>query len=158
MTLNRQRVRSKTAWDAAGLVRKAMTAWILACACQYALLPADLRNLTGLDGLRAMSLGFSLALTGGIFALLCLLSLVCYTGKWERCGIVLGVGVLSALSLLSTFSWGLLGGCVLLMAVERQPGAGAGYPAGQAALWLDYPGADGGICPVCQPVDGGQSV
>lgn len=117
MTLNRQRVRSKTAWDAAGLVRKALTAWILACACQYALLPSDLRNLTGLDGLRAMSLGLSLALTGGIFALLCLLSLVCYTGKWERCGMVLGVGVLSALSLLSTFSWGLLGGCVLLMAV-----------------------------------------
>ena len=117
MTLNRQRVRSKTAWDAAGLVRKALTAWILACACQYTLLPSDLRNLTGLDGLRAMSLGFSLALTGGIFALLCLLSLVCYTGKWERCGMVLGVGVLSALSLLSTFSWGLLGGCVLLMAV-----------------------------------------
>ena len=117
MTLNRQRVRSKTAWDAAGLVRKALTAWILACACQYALLPSDLRNLTGLDGLRAMSQGFSLALTGGIFALLCLLSLVCYTGKWERCGMVLGVGVLSALSLLSTFSWGLLGGCVLLMAV-----------------------------------------
>ena len=116
MTLNRQRVRSKTAWDAAGLVRKALTAWILACACQYALLPSDLRNLTGLDGLRAMSLGLSLALTGGIFALLCLLSLVCYTGKWERCGMVLGVGVLSALSLLSTFSWGLLGGCVLLMA------------------------------------------
>ena len=116
MTLNRQRIRSKTAWSASALLRKALTAWILAAACQYALLPATLRDLTGLDGLKAMSFGLSLALTGGIFALLCLCSLVTYTGRWERCGMMVGVSVLAALSLVRNFSWGLLGACALLVA------------------------------------------
>ena len=42
--------------------------------------------------------------------------------------------------------------------LEQQPGAGAGHPAGQAALRLDYVWADSGIYRLCQPVDGGAGV
>lgn len=115
MTLTRRMVRSKTAWSFAGLICKALTAWILAAAVQFLLLPTEMRDLSGLEGLQQMSLGLSLALTGGIFALLCLLSLVCYTGKWERRAMVVGVSLLAVLTLMSNFSWAMLVTCLVVV-------------------------------------------
>ncbi len=117
MVRNRQVIRGRIAWSFPALLRRALTAWILASALGFLLLPQQLWNLSGLDGLRQMSFGVSVALTGGIFAGLCLLSAFVPTGKWERGGMVLGVLALTVCTLLANFSWALFGACLLLLLV-----------------------------------------
>ena len=108
MVRNRQRIRSRGLWRFPVLLRRGLTAWILAAALAFLLLPRQLRDLSGLDGLRQMSFGMSVALTLGIFAGLCLLSALLPTGRWEGWGMVLGAAVLFVCALTATFSWALL--------------------------------------------------
>ena len=115
MVRNRQRIRSRGLWRFPVLLRRGLTAWILAAALAFLLLPRQLRDLSGLDGLRQMSFGMSVALTLGIFAGLCLLSALLPTGRWEGWGMVLGAAVLFVCALTATFSWALLVTCLLLM-------------------------------------------
>lgn len=117
MPQNRQILRKKSFLCIPVLLRRGLACWILAAGLQLLLLPQALRDLSELEGLRAMSLGLSIGVTLGAFALLCLLARFHPTGRLERCILVVGIGILAALSLQSSFSWGLLGACVLLLAV-----------------------------------------
>lgn len=110
-----QKIRFKNGWSFSGLVRKALAAWILTAAIQYLLLPQSLRDLSGVDGLAQMSFGLALGLFAGLLGIFCLLSRFIPTGKIERDGILLGILVLAICALLSSFSWALLGACVLLI-------------------------------------------
>lgn len=115
MPQNRQIIRRNTVGSFPVLLRRALAAWVLAAALQFLLLPAGVRNLAGLDSLRAMSPGVGIGAAVISFVLLCLLARFRPTGKWERCILVIGVGILAVLSLVSSFSWGLLGACIVLL-------------------------------------------
>lgn len=110
-----RRIRLQNAWSIPCLIRRVVAAWVLAAALQYLLLPRSLWDLSGVDALAGMSFGLTLALFAGILGGLCLMSCFVPTGKAERGGILLGVGALAVCAALSSFSWALLGACVLLV-------------------------------------------
>lgn len=112
-----KRIRFKNGWSFSSLVRKALAAWILTAALQYLLLPQSLRDLSGVEGLAQMSFGLSLGLFAGLLGIFCLLSCFIPTGRIERDGILFGILALAICALLASFSWALLGACVLLILV-----------------------------------------
>ena len=56
-------------------VRRCLLAWLLSAGLQYVFLPSHLRSLSGLDGLRELSMGMLLAVVAVVFCGFCLLAL-----------------------------------------------------------------------------------
>lgn len=134
---------------AAEYLRGLISAWLLAVTAEYLLLPGDTRALAGLEGLSRMSPVRVLALTAGIFLVLRLLSLR-FPGspvwRWLLAGTFLP---LSAASLVASFSWPFLGGCVLILGIlavygfrgwnasaEKLPTPRKKEPGGRLWLWV----------------------
>lgn len=103
------------AWRFPSLIRRGLAAWVLTAAIQYLLLPRASRELSGVEALVGMSFGLTLALCAGLFAVMSLLHCLAPTQQAERIGILLGIGSMAVCALLASFSWALLGACVLLV-------------------------------------------
>ena len=101
---------------AASLIRHLLTAWLTAALVEWLLLPVELKTLTGLKGLGAMSLPRLLIVTGVVLALLVGTSrlLPQRAVRWMMVGLFT---VLSAATLASSFTWPLLIACGLVFAL-----------------------------------------
>lgn len=101
-------------FQTADLIRQLLAAWLLAVTVEYLLLPSWLRDLSGMDGLAAMSPGRVLLLTALGTVLLWGLSRFVNTVSVERWCIVGIFTTLAVVSLRASFSWGLLCACIAL--------------------------------------------
>ena len=101
---------------AASLIRHLLIAWLTAALVEWLLLPAELKTLTGLKGLGAMSLPRLLLVTGVVLALLEGTSRLLPRSaiRWMMMGLLT---VLSAATLASSFTWPLLIACGLVFAL-----------------------------------------
>lgn len=97
-----------------GLVRRLLLGWLLAACVEYFLLPADLRDLTALEGLTRMSLPRVLLITAAITVLLTGLSSRWNTSSVERWGIPFAFFALALLSLRASSTKPFYGACVLV--------------------------------------------
>lgn len=110
------------------LIRRAFCAWLGAATLEYLLLPAGQRSLVRLDALKGMSLLRFLLIGAGIFLALCLADLLLRRrGAGEtalrsgraaflaRLALPLLFALYAALALAASFTWGTLGGCVLIL-------------------------------------------
>lgn len=104
-------------FQTADLIRQLLAAWLLAVTVEYLLLPSWLRDLSGMDGLAAMSLGRVLLLTALGTVLLWGISHFVNTVAVERWCIVGIFAVLAGVSLRASFSKGLLCACIVLFAL-----------------------------------------
>lgn len=124
------------------LIRRALCAWLAAAALEYLLLPAAARDLEGLAVLQAMSPLRALLVAAGVFGLLCLPPLRRLRGR-ERYALPLLFAVCAGAGLASSFSKGLLAGCLLVLlllvvyALRGWDGSAEAVPAGEKprALW-----------------------
>ncbi len=109
-------------------IRRVLTAWLAAAALEYILLPASLRELEGLAGLRAMSLPRLGLVTAALTALLSGAGLLLPKGReaapedgllrpglLRRLWLPLAFAACAAPALLSSFTPALLGACLLLL-------------------------------------------
>ena len=92
--------------------RRLIGAWIVAAAVEYLLLPAALRDLSGLAGLGQMSLARLILVTGALTGLLA----VAPFQKIQRWIPAAAFGLLAVLALCASFTWAFLGICLLLFA------------------------------------------
>ncbi len=128
-----------TAPDAA---RRVLLAWLLAVTIEYFLLPGSLRALSGLEGLREMSLLRVLLVTGALTVFLTGLSLRFRTRMIERWTFVaafsvLTVGVCSAAaSMVFTAVCLLILGAMLIFAFRGQDRRPEQLGEGEKAYWL----------------------
>lgn len=101
------------------LVRRILLAWLTAVTVEFFLLPAALRDLSGLDGLAQMSLPRVVLLTGGLTIGLILLSRFWNTAQAERWAMVAGFAVLGSFALLASpaIPFAILCGLVLVALV-----------------------------------------
>ena len=83
-------------YSAADFVRQLVFAWLFAALLEYLLLPATLRDLSGLKGLAQMRLGRVIAVTAIVTALLWVISRY---SKMERWGITAAFGLLAVAAL-----------------------------------------------------------
>lgn len=97
--------------------------WVLAVTVEYFLLPADARNLGGLDGLCRMSLLRVTAVTLGGSLLASIADHQGFPEKIQRLLLLLCAAALAAAALVSSFTWSFLGACALVC------GLAAGYAA-----------------------------
>ncbi|MBE6945999.1 MAG: DUF2079 domain-containing protein [Ruminococcaceae bacterium] len=97
-------------------LRRLILAWFLAVAAEYLRLPAQGRDLAGLQGLRLMSLGRVLGLTAGFWLLLTLLSRFVRRKLAERLLLAGVIVVVVAVSVVSSFHWAYLMLGLLLVA------------------------------------------
>lgn len=104
-------------FQTADLIRQLLAAWLLAVTVEYLLLPSWLRDLSGVDGLAVMSLGRVLLLTALGTVLLWGISRFVNTVSVERWCVVGIFAVLAAVSLRASYSKGLLGVCIVLLAL-----------------------------------------
>ena len=98
----------------ADLFRHLITAWLLAVLLEYLQLPAELRGLDAMEGLKQMSLLHILlntALGTGFLWLLGMVVPIQRSERWIMAGLVL---VLSWLSVAASFTWPYFTACVLL--------------------------------------------
>lgn len=98
------------------LLRHLLTAWFIAAAAEFMMLPADVKTMTGLKGLGAMSLPRLLIVTGIMVALLDGISrlLPRAAARWMLVGVF---AVLAAPTLAASFTWPFLLACGLLFAL-----------------------------------------
>ncbi len=104
-------------FQTADLIRQLLAAWLLAVTVEYLLLLSWLRDLSGVDGLAVMSLGRVLLLTALGTVLLWGISRFVNTVSVERWCVVGIFAVLAAVSLRASYSKGLLGVCIVLLAL-----------------------------------------
>lgn len=110
------------------LIRRALCAWLGAATLEYLLLPAGQRSLVQLDALKGMSLLRFLLIGAGIFLALCLADLLprrhgagetaLRSGRaafLARLALPVLFALYAALALAASFTWGTLGGCVLIL-------------------------------------------
>ena len=110
------------------LIRRALCAWLGAATLEYLLLPAGQRSLVRLDALKGMSLLRFLLIGAGIFLALCLADLLprrrgagetaLRSGRaafLARLALPVLFALYAALALAASFTWGTLGGCVLIL-------------------------------------------
>ena len=97
------------------LVRHVLFAWLLAVAVEYFLLPAELRDLSGLDGLAQMSFPRMVGITCGLAVLLTGISCFVKIRAMERWGMVFVFAVLAVMALYASFTWAFLAACVLVL-------------------------------------------
>lgn len=100
-----------------GLVRRLLLSWLLAAVIEYWLLTAELRDLSGLQGLGQMSLPRLAAVTCLSTVILTVISRFVKTRAAERWSIAAFFAVLAAAALLSSYTHALLGACLLVLAV-----------------------------------------
>lgn len=96
-------------------VRKLLLAWLTAITVEFLLLPNDLQFLGKLNGIAEMSFVRVLVVTAVLWLLLCVIARFLNTGYTERWMMVTVFAVLSAVCLLSSFTWALLTVCCLVM-------------------------------------------
>ena len=110
------------------LLRRALCAWLGAAALEYLLLPAGLRSLVRLDALKAMSLSRLLLVAAGLIVALCLAGRFLRpraaaetaapagrAASLVRWALALVFAAYAALALAASFTWGMLGGCALIL-------------------------------------------
>lgn len=102
---------------AADLIRHIFLAWLIATATEALLLSSQMRDLSQLTGLGAMSFPRLLLVTAGITGLLSAAGLFFPIGVYERWGIVAAFCLLAVVSLTASFSWAFLGICALVTAI-----------------------------------------
>ena len=89
----------------AGIFRRCVLSWLLAVTVAYLRLPAEERELAGLEGLRAMSMGWVLAVTLAMWVFLTLAERYFFRKCWER-SLLVGISlVLVTASVMSAFTW-----------------------------------------------------
>lgn len=101
---------------AAPWIRRIVLAWLTAAAAEYLLLPAELRDLSGLSGLAQMSMGRMVIVAAVVFLLTALLSKL-LPDTAERWMLFAAAVVLSGAALAASFTWAFLAACVLVLAV-----------------------------------------
>ena len=101
---------------AASLIRRLVIAWLVAAAAELLLLPAELKTLSGLKGLGAMSMPRLLIVTAAVLAILEGTSRL-LPGGMERWALVGIFTVLAATALTASFTWPFLTVCLLLLIV-----------------------------------------
>ena len=104
-------------WNTADLIRQLLLGWLTAVTMEYLRLPKDLRVLSGLDGLRAMSFPRVLAVTFVITAALWLLSRFVKSKTGERIAISAVLAVLTAAALTAAYTGAFLLLCVLFLGI-----------------------------------------
>ncbi len=97
------------------LIRKLAAAWLMAVLMEYFLLPAGLRNLSGLSGLTQMSLARVAAVTALLFTGMLLVPVRFSSAGAERWCITVTFAILAAMSLAASRSWPYFAICCLLM-------------------------------------------
>jgi uncharacterized membrane protein len=102
---------------ARGFIRKLLLSWLLAVVVEYLLLPQTLRDLSGLQGLVAMSLTRVLVVTAVFVVVLYALRRFLNTDQAERWGVAATFAVLSALALNASFSWAFFAVCALVCVI-----------------------------------------
>ena len=136
---------------AASLIRHLLIAWLTAATVELLMLPAELKSMTGLKGLAAMSLPRLLIVTGIVLTLLEGMSRLLRSGaRWMPVGIFT---VLAAAALSASFTWPFAVGCLLVFglllcyalrgwncsAMSRPSGKKSGFAAGlTAALAIGF--------------------
>ncbi len=95
--------------------RRILLSWLMAVAVEYFLLPAELRNLSGLEGLERMSLLRVTLLTCSLSATLLGLSFWKPCPHMERWAIAGILGTVLLAALCSSFSWSFLAACLLMV-------------------------------------------
>ena len=99
---------------AAFAIRSLLTAWLIAASFEYWILGTELGDLSGLDGIAAMSAGRMAAIGGGVFVLLWLLRKR-LSERCQRCILAVAFGMLAARALITSFTWPLLIVCLLIL-------------------------------------------
>ncbi len=97
-------------------MRRIVLSWLFAVLVEYIILPAGLRDLSGLDGLAEMSLLRVVSITAICIGLLFCLARFKDTAVVERCGIAVIFAVLATVSLHASFSWAFLAVCIVVEA------------------------------------------
>lgn len=98
-------------------IRRLLLAWLSAITVELLLLPKELQRLDKLSGIAQMSLGRVLLVTAVLWLLLWVISRFANTGRSERWLITSVFAVLSAVCLISSFSWAFLVVCVLILGI-----------------------------------------
>ena len=99
----------------ASIIRHLLLSWLVAVIIEVLILPRELHNLAGLEGLAQMSFTQVLGLTFGIAALLLLISCIVPTRNIERWCIVAAFASLAILTLSASFSWAFASVCILVL-------------------------------------------
>ena len=115
---NKQKQPAKTAprWQPAALIRNLLLAWLTAATAEFLLIPAQLRTMSNLQGVAAMSLPRLLIVTGAVLAFLEGISRLLPKGaqRWIMAGIF---AILSAAALSASFTMPFLTASMLLLAL-----------------------------------------
>lgn len=104
-------------YTAADLVRQIVFAWLCAALIEFLLLPAGVRDLSGVQGLAKMNFARVIVLTGIFTAFLWGLWQCVDTAKVERWGIVAAFGLLSIAALVASYSAAFLCICLVFLLV-----------------------------------------
>ena len=101
---------------AASRIRHLLIAWLAAATTEWLLLPVELKTMTGLKGLSAMSLPRLLIVTGIVLVMLEAISRLLPRGaeRWMMAGLF---AVLAATTVAHSFTWPLLLACGLVFAM-----------------------------------------
>ena len=101
---------------AASRIRHLLIAWLAAATTEWLLLPVELKTMTGLKGLSAMSLPRLLIVTGIVLVMLEAISrlLPRSAERWMMAGLF---AVLAATTVAHSFTWPLLLACGLVFAM-----------------------------------------
>ena len=111
------RTDSRSRQSIGDLFRHLMLGWFCAALLEYLLLPRDLKLLDQLNGIAAMSISRLLLVTVLLAAALWCASLRWSFARLERFLCVGVFAVLSVLTLIHQFNWGLFGFCTLALAI-----------------------------------------
>ena len=103
-------------WQPAALIRNLLLAWLTAATAEFLLLPTQMRAMSNLQGLAAMSLPRLLIVTGAVMAFLEGMSRLLPKGsqRWMMAGIF---AILSAAALSASFTMPFLTASMLLLVV-----------------------------------------
>ena len=102
---------------AASVIRRLLLGWLIAACMEYIMLPRAAKTLVGTAALGMMSLSRMFLVTALITGMLLVLSRYFDTLKIERWGVAAAVALLATLTLIDSFRWAYLGGCVFVMGV-----------------------------------------
>ena len=107
-------MRGKQKYTVADLVRQLILSWLFAAFLEYLLLPAELRDLSGLKGLAQMSLTRVLVVTAMVTALLWVVSRYTKAERWVIVGIF---GLLAVAALAASFTAAFAIFCLLVLGI-----------------------------------------
>ena len=102
--------------QAAPWIRRVLLSWLLAAAVELILLPAPLRDVSGMEGLAQMNLLRLLTVAVAVFTVLALLRKLLPESA-ERWALAAAALIMMGLTLAQSFTWPFLGACALVAAV-----------------------------------------